>query len=222
MYLFLELLRMIVRALAVFGAIALGLAVLFVDFLNRSDVGSTPDTIPRTAIVFTGQYDRIHLGLDILTAGRVDRLFITGVNGPAGLDMDRFARQFELTPEQVSWLETGKIILAEDANNTFGNAWEAGCWVRGQEDIDAVTLITERSHMPRASIALRHEIWPVHVARVYTDALEDHDPLLIDLQTFGEYLATWGITLLPNSLWPADEPAICQTGAAGAGASEPA
>lgn len=199
------------RVLALFGAMALVLVFLFLDFMTRSDVSTTPDTLPRTAIVFTGQYDRIHLGLDLLSAGRVDQLFITGVNRPAGLGVDRFVRQFELTPQEIAWLEAGRIVLAEDANSTFENAWEAGCWLRGQEGIDAVTLITERRHMPRASIALRHEIWPLRVARVYTDAAEDHDPTLINLQDFAAYLATWGITLLPHSLWPAEEPTLCQS-----------
>lgn len=211
MRILLNFLRMISRVLAIFGAMALVLGLLVLDFLNRSDVTTTPDVLPRTAIVFTGQYDRIHLGLDLLTAGRVDQLFITGVNRPAGLGVDRFVRQFELTPQEITWLETGRIVLAEDANSTFENAWETGCWLRGQGDIDAVTLITERSHMPRASIALRHEIWPLRVARVYTDALADYDPLVIDLQDFGAYIATWGITLLPHSLWTAEEPTLCQS-----------
>lgn len=206
-----ELVRLISRVLAVYGALALVLTVLLLDFVDRSDVDTTPDALPRTAIVFTGQYDRIHLGIDLLTAGRVGQLFITGVNGPAGLDVARFVTQFGLSPEQATWLETGKIILAEEANSTFENAWETECWLRGQEDIDAVTLITERRHMPRASVALRNTIWPIRVERAYSDALKEYDLFQIDLKEFGAFIATWGVTILPYPFWPATEPVKCHT-----------
>lgn len=205
----LELVRLISRVLAVCGALALVLAVLLLDFMVRSDIETTPDTLPPIAIVFTGQYDRIHAGIDLLTAGRVDQLFITGVNRPAGLDVTRFVTQFDLSPEQATWLETGKIILAEEANSTFENAWETECWLRGQKGIDAVALITERRHMPRASVALRNTIWPIRIARVYSDALKEYNPFQIDLKAFGAFIATWGVTILPYALWPAIEPVNC-------------
>lgn len=204
------LFRLLYRVLAVFGALALVLAVLFLDFIDRSDVGTTPGVLPRAAVVFTGQYNRIHAGIDLLTAGEVDQVFITGVNGPAGLNVARFATQFGLSPEQAKWLETGEIILAEDANSTFENAWETECWLRGREEIDAVALITERRHMPRASVALRNTIWPIRVDRVYVDVREAYDPYQLDLKAFGAFLATWGVTLMPYALWPATEPLICQ------------
>ncbi len=141
----------------------------------------------------------------------MNQLFITGVNRPAGLDVARFVMQFGLSPEQATWLETGKIILAEEANSTFENAWEAECWLRGQEDIDAVALITERRHMPRASVALRNTIWPIRVVRVYSDALKKYDPFQIDLKAFGAFIATWCVTILPYTLWPATEPVDCNS-----------
>lgn len=217
-----ELIRLISRVLAVCGALALVLAMLFLDFIDRSDVGTTPDALPRTAIVFTGQYDRIHVGIDLLTAGRVDQLFITGVNSPAGLDVSRFVTQFGLSPGQATWLETGKIILAEEANSTFENAWETECWLRVQKDIDAVALITERRHMPRASVALRNTIWPIRVVRVYSDALKKYDPFQIDLKAFGAFIATWGVTVLPYAFWPATEPLKCHAEPLADGSSDPA
>lgn len=218
----LELVRLISRVLAVCGALALVLAMLLMDFMVRSDVDTTPSAIPRTAIVFTGQYDRIHVGIDLLTAGRVDQLFITGVNRPAGLDVARFVTQFNLSPEQVIWLETGKITLAEEANSTFENAWETECWLRGQEDVDAVALITERRHMPRASVALRNTIWPIRIVRVYSDALKEYNPFQIDLKAFGAFIATWGVTVLPYAFWPATEPLDCRTEPLTDGVSDPA
>ncbi len=196
--------------------------MLLVDFMVRSDVETTLDALPPTAIVFTGQYDRIHLGIDLLAAGRVDQLFITGVNRPAGLDATRFVTQFGLSSKQAAWLEAGKIILAEEANSTFENAWETECWLRGKENIDAVALITERRHMPRASVALRNTIWPIRVVRVYSDALKEYDPFQIDLKAFGAFIATWGVTVLPYAFWPATEPLGCRTEPLTDGASDPA
>lgn len=207
----LELISLISRVLAICGALALFLAMLFMDFMVSSDVETMPNTLPPTAIVFTGQYNRIDVGIDLLAAGRVDQLFITGVNRPAGLDVARFVAQFGLSPEQATWLKTGKIVLAEEANSTFENAWETECWLRGREDIDAVALITERRHMPRASVALRNTIWPIRVVRVYSDALKEYDPFQIDLKAFGAFIATWGVTILPYAFWPATEPVNCHT-----------
>jgi len=192
---------------------ALVLTGLLLDFLNRSRVEDTIQDLPSIAIVFTGDFDRIHMGLDLLSAGHVDQLFITGVNGDAGLGVARFARQFNLPPEQTTWLKTGKINLAADAHTTFENALETGCWLdRQPTDIAAVALITSRTHMARASIALQHEIWPRDVVRVISDPEDVYDPFLLNLLDFGEYAATWAITLLPHALWPANEPSICQTG----------
>lgn len=206
-----KLARILVRLLAGFGMAALVLAALLADFMNRSSVDRTLEELPRTAIVFTGHFDRIDLGLDLLSTGRIDRLFITGVNGDAGLNVGRFAEQFDLSPEQAAWIETGKIALAADAHTTFENAWEAGCWLDQTPDIEAVALITSRRHMARASVALQNTAWPIDVVRVVSDPEAEFDPMLLNLVDFGEFAATWGITLLPYSLWPANMPSICRT-----------
>ena len=141
--------------LIVLAVVVLLLSALLLDFVDRSRAHDMPADLPGTVIVFTGQFDRIHLGLDLLAAGRVQRLFITGVNPKAGLLVPRFADQFALTPGQADWLATGRITLAPDANSTLENALEAACWMERQPSIDAVALITSRWHMARASLALQ-------------------------------------------------------------------
>lgn len=209
MRIFANLARLLVRLLAGFGMASLLIAALLADFMNRSRVGEVAEELPRTAIVFTGHFDRIRVGLELLSTGRVDQLFITGVNGDAGLNVARFAQQFDLPPEQAAWIETGKISLAADAHTTFENAWEAGCWMDQQPDIEAVVLITSRRHMARASVALQNEIWPVDVVRLVSDPDDIYDPLLLNVLDFGEFVATWALTLLPHDLWPANKPSIC-------------
>ncbi len=211
--LFAGLVRTIVRILALIGAVAVVLGALLLDFVNRATTPERTGDLPGTAVVFTGDFDRIRAGLDLLSEGRVDRLFITGVNGDAGLDPERFATQFSLPPEQVQWLDTGRIVLAPDAHTTIENAWETGCWLDRQPDAGrAVALITSRSHMARASVALRNELWPVGVVRVVSDPGEAFDIRQLSLLDFAEYAATWAITLLPHGFWPGVEPAICLTG----------
>lgn len=205
-----QLARIIFRLFAIFGMAAFVATALLLDFLNRSRAVEPPADLPPVAVVFTGDFDRIHMGLELLSAGRVEQLFITGVNGDAGLDVARFATQFNLTPEEAGWIESGKISLAPDALTTFENAMETGCWLdRQPERVDAVALITSRMHMARASIALQHEIWPRNVVRIVSDPEEAYDFMKLDLRDFAEYVATWSITFLPHGLWPGDVPSLC-------------
>jgi uncharacterized SAM-binding protein YcdF (DUF218 family) len=201
---------LIVRLLAIFGFAAVILVFLLFDFMSRSGAHNADHDLPRTAIVFTGDFDRIHFGLDLLFSGRVDRLFITGVNGEAGLNVARFPKQFELSSEQVGWMERGQLVLAPDAQSTLENAREAACWLDHQPGTDAVALITSRSHMARASVALQHGIAPIRVVRVVSDAPGKFDKSEINLVEFGKFSATWIVTLLPRAFWPADEPKNCR------------
>ncbi|WP_417525520.1 ElyC/SanA/YdcF family protein [Marinovum sp.] len=185
------------------------LAFLLFDFMTRSAPPQGNGALPPTAIVFTGDFDRIRTGLDLLASEEVERLFITGVNGDAGLNIPRFRNQFELSSYQTDWLATGQIILAPDAHTTLENAREAACWLETQPDVDAVTLITSRQHMARASVALQHGIGRVSVVRVISNPEEPYDRLNLDLNEFSQFVATWAITLLPDDLWPGNEPALC-------------
>lgn len=204
------LIVLVVRFLSIIGLAALILGWLLLDFMSRTNEYVVSGEVPRTAIVFSGQYDRVHLGLNLLSSGTLDRLFISGVNRKAGLGVARFSEQFALTPEQVGWVSDGKIILAPDARSTLENALEAACWLDQQPDIDAVTLITSQRHMARASAALQHKISPTSIARVVSDPSNTNGEYKIDLAEFSKFAATWFVTLLPASMWPANEPSLCR------------
>jgi uncharacterized SAM-binding protein YcdF (DUF218 family) len=177
--------------------------------MERSQPQKEVNGIPELTIVFTGQYDRIYKGVELLSSGASEKLFISGANKKAGIHVDRFARQFQLTPEQQEWINTEKIVLAADARDTLENAWEASCWIDGQNDVKAVALITSQRHMARASVALEHAIAPVEVVRIMSDASENYEKYRLDLVEFGKFVATWGITFLPYDLWPSNTPGIC-------------
>jgi uncharacterized SAM-binding protein YcdF (DUF218 family) len=200
---------LIFRLFSFIGIAAVILAFLLVDFISRSDPYQVGRVIPRTAVVFTGDFDRIYRGLALMSADRVDRLFITGVNGDAGLNAASFPRQFGLNADQVDWIATGKIVLAPDGYSTLENALEAACWLDRQSDIKAVTLVTSRRHMARASVALQHAIAPMAVVRMVSDPAAVYDRNQLNLHEFGKFVATWFITLLPRRLWPGTEPSLC-------------
>lgn len=129
-------------------------AALVREFVIRSEVSAEVTDLPKTAVVFTGQYDRTELALQLFDQGRLDRIFISGVNGGAGMSVKNFAQQFRLSPKARAALETGQIILSPDANTTIENALETSCWLNRQSDVREIVLITSRLHMPRASWAL--------------------------------------------------------------------
>ncbi|MDX1742506.1 MAG: YdcF family protein [Ruegeria sp.] len=209
MRLILGFIGLVFRLLSFVGIVAVVVAFLLYDFMTRSDAYAGDSEPPRTAIVFTGDFDRIERGLELLSMAKVERLFITGVNGDAGLNVDRFPKQFNLDSYETDWIATGQIILAPDAHTTIENALEAACWLDNQPDVKAVTLITSREHMARASVALQHAIGPISVVRVISNSSDEYDKYQINLFAFGEFAATWFITLLPKSLWPGNEPALC-------------
>ncbi|UOK72813.1 YdcF family protein [Ancylobacter polymorphus] len=164
-----------------------------------------------TAIVFTGQPDRIERALELMEEGRVARILVSGANRPGGVDPTRFARQFRLSPRLVSALSAGDIVLATEANSTLENAIETSCWLSRHPEIDEVTLITSSTHMARASLALERALHGrVEVRRLTSDrnCPTCEGPKRLPLAEFGTFLATWLITLLPQARWTPDPPRL--------------
>jgi len=109
------------------------------------------------AIVFTGQFARIDAALKLLGEHRVRRVFISGVNGGAGLSKKTFVAQFSRrNPELVSLekLVDCCVEMGEAAENTVQNALETRCWLQGQTVSGSLLLITGRTHMARAFVLL--------------------------------------------------------------------
>lgn len=184
------------------------LCTALLDFVRRSAVFADAADHPETTIVFTGQFDRVYHGLDLLAAGHTRQLFISGINPGAGIRVQGFAKQFGLTPPLITALEDGRIILATGAGTTVENAVETACWLHQQPEIDTVALVTSPQHMARASVALDRALWGVKVMRV-----PSHQPvrgLRPDRRELVKFIATWFVTLLPRPLWPVDESRLCK------------
>jgi len=186
--------------------------VLVREFTIRSTAAADVADLPTTAIVFTGQFDRVELALRLFDQGRLDRLFISGVNGGAGITPRGFADQFRISSNARAALGSGRIILAPDANTTIENALETACWLNKQPDVREIVLITGLSHMPRASWALESALaGPVAVHRLSPDRLRARDARLRwnESEEF-KFGVTVLLTLLPRRFWPGDHPATCK------------
>ena len=139
-----RLINLIVVAIVV--AFVSGFAV-FVARLEDRDVLPLPQG--QAAVALTGGAERISDALELLAAGKVGRLLITGVNQTTtGGEIAR------LTPRFSEWLRCC-VDLGYEALNTRGNAVETRDWARRRGLKGPIVVVTSTYHMPRALLELR-------------------------------------------------------------------
>jgi uncharacterized SAM-binding protein YcdF (DUF218 family) len=132
---------------------------------------------PETAIVFTGDFNRVERGLYLLQMGQVDRLFISGVNPEAGIPVDGFDEQFVLTGDLLEARRNGSLVLGTEAQNTLENAAEAACWLKQEGIGGPVLLISSTSHLQRAIAALSAAVTDVQIVGMGVwESLDTTDP----------------------------------------------
>lgn len=204
--------KVVVFLILASAVVLVALAVALVrEFSIRSVAAEDTADLPTTAIVFTGQFDRVELALHLFDQGQLDRIFISGVNAGAGITPQNFADQFRISSNARAALNSGHIILAPDANTTIENALEAACWLDKHPGVREIVLITGRSHMPRASWALESAlVGSVSVRRLSPDIRRADDARsrwnMAEVLKFG---VTVPLTLLPRYLWPGVRPNSC-------------
>ena len=157
----------------------------FVGFLNRIDARHETPMSPADGVaVFTGEPERVTIGLSLLEDAKGARLLISGVN-PAT------TRQHIAAHWQGSMAIFDCCVdLGEEAQSTKGNATELRDWA-ATHGIEKVILVTSDYHMPRALLEARRksdlDIIPYPVA----SALSARRPLPQDLHHWrrlaGEY-----------------------------------
>jgi uncharacterized SAM-binding protein YcdF (DUF218 family) len=130
----------------------LGLGAGFVWFVGRVTGDDTAaDSKAEGIVVLTGGALRINDAIELLAAGRGQRLLITGVNPTT-----HTAELARLTP-RYGRLFSCCIDLDHSALNTSGNAIETRRWTR-ERGFHSLLVVTSAYHMPRAIAELSHEL----------------------------------------------------------------
>ena len=152
------------------GAAAIGLALWLGGlfwFAAALETDTEADRRKTDAIVvLTGGSLRVEQGIDLLSEGLADKLFVSGV--ARGIDVKKLLEVFRRAPEDLSCC----IALGYEADDTAGNARETAIWMR-EQNYDSLRLVTAAYHMPRSLLEFRrtmpeteiiaHPVFPAHV-----------------------------------------------------------
>lgn len=161
-----------------------GLVLLWLGGLIwfAAGAGYTDDT-PAHAdgiVALTGGAGRVELALQLLAAGRADRLLISGVGRAATLAelVHRAGVDSSLAPQ---------ITLGRAALSTRGNAAETAEWVR-EHAIVSLIVVTSLYHMPRAMAEMARALPGI---RLYAAPVSPPGgtPLRLLLAEYMKYLA---------------------------------
>jgi uncharacterized SAM-binding protein YcdF (DUF218 family) len=123
----------------------------FLWFVNGIQVSENAPARNADGIVaLTGGPFRINDALELLAAGRGQRLLITGVN-----PVTRPGEISRLMPEHRHWFTC--CVDIDHSVNTIGNAVETGRWVKAR-GFRSVIVVTANYHIPRAMVEIAHEL----------------------------------------------------------------
>lgn len=140
----------------------------FAGQLPRSAVDDerTTDAI----VVLTGGSDRLAVALDLLSADKARKLFVSGVY--RGVDVRQLLDLSQHSPEDLSCC----VVLGYEADNTRGNADETAAWMKA-EGFTSLRLVTATYHMPRSLLEFRRTMPDVEIVPhpVFTDAFKRDD-----------------------------------------------
>jgi len=107
-------------------------------------------------VVLTGGSGRLGTGLELLAAGRAQKMFVSGVY--EGLDVQELLKMSRQSPSEVECC----ITLGYAAESTIGNAYETADWMR-EQGFASMRLVTANYHMPRSLLEFRMVIPEVEV-----------------------------------------------------------
>ncbi|HUI35465.1 MAG TPA: YdcF family protein [Stellaceae bacterium] len=174
--------------LTAFGLALLGLFWLggLAWFVQSSLTIGVDHTTPTDAIVvLTGGRLRVETALNLLGAGRAQKLFISGVNP----HVDRVA--LLRVTGRMDDTDATRIEIGHDAENTLGNARETAEWMQRQ-GYRSLRLVTSWYHMRRSLLEFERAMPDaIIVAEPVIAAHNDPQPLSewfdIAVLTMGEY-----------------------------------
>jgi uncharacterized SAM-binding protein YcdF (DUF218 family) len=156
------------------GVALVSVAVGYVSFDSFSVPSLDRIRQVSAAVIFASHAERIDVGLRLLDAGVVPRLYISGVNGNAVMDPVHFVEPFSIRNPDIADLRRLVACCVEwsqRADNTLQNAQDTKCWVNRRGLTGPLLLIAPRQRMARAMAALSgalpdREIVPYPVGEV--------------------------------------------------------
>jgi uncharacterized SAM-binding protein YcdF (DUF218 family) len=111
--------------------------------LSVQDTSTKTDAI----VVLTGGSRRLSEGLELLSQGLAEKVFVSGVY--QGIDVKKLLQLAKRSPpEQESRVSIG------NATNTTGNALETAAWMAANK-LGSLRLVTAAYHMPRSLLEFR-------------------------------------------------------------------
>lgn len=107
-----------------------------------------PESHTDAIVVLTGGGQRLAVGFELLSSGKAERLFISGVNR----QVERSElRSFGPVSEE---LMRCCVTLGYGAGDTIGNAAETAAWAE-REHVRSIRLVTAGYHMQRSLLEMR-------------------------------------------------------------------
>ncbi len=132
--------RVVVIGIPIFLAAWIGGLVWFADRIQPApEPGGKTDAV----VVLTGGAGRLDAGLELLSAGRAAKLFVSGVYH--GVDVTALLKLSRTAPENIECC----VVLGYAADSTIGNARETAAWM-AKEKYHSLRLVTASYHMPRS------------------------------------------------------------------------
>ncbi|HTZ35453.1 MAG TPA: YdcF family protein [Stellaceae bacterium] len=148
-------------------------------------MSAEPNVTTDAIVVLTGGRLRLEAGLDLLRAGRAQKLFVSGVN-------PRVDRGELLRVAGRAEGDASRIVIGHDADNTLGNARETALWMQ-QEGYRSLRLVTSWYHMQRSLVEFERAMPDVTIVPepVFATHSEDWAELAtLAVSEYDKYLAT--------------------------------
>lgn len=158
--------RRLKRLAALASVLLLAYGIGFLWFTTMMPTSAEDDDrVTDAIVVLTGGSDRLGVALDLLSANRARKLFVSGVY--RGVDVRQLLDLSQHSPEDLSCC----VVLGYEADNTRGNAIETATWMK-EQGFTSLRLVTATYHMPRSLLEFRrlmphieiipHPVFPEH------------------------------------------------------------
>jgi uncharacterized SAM-binding protein YcdF (DUF218 family) len=115
-----------------------------------------PTTKTDAIVVLTGGSERLKVGLDLLSARKAQKLFISGVYH--GVEVAELMKILRGSPADFDCC----VTLGYTADDTRGNARETAAWM-AKEGLRSLRLVTSAYHMKRSLFELRRALPGVEI-----------------------------------------------------------